>query len=151
MLFFYESCNGCCPWLWPLFSYEMIECSELSDSFYLAFIHTVDVPLSNAQYCTVHHNTLQWPQLPASLKKKHKVIFNLEFKWKLLLLLCSRNRRQKFSLHSTQSILFFSRFCVKHCITLICLLRIKLRRGIWKEFSCNYQIEQRGVLQCKVI
>lgn len=106
LLFFHESYNGCWPRLWPLFSNEMIECSELSNSFCLAVFHTVDMPPSHAQCHTGHDNTLQWPQLPAFLKKAQGHLqFRIQVKTSSFALF--GQHEAKFGLHSTQSILFF--------------------------------------------
>lgn len=125
MLFFSESCNGGCPWLWQLFSNEMIECSELSNSLCLAVIHTADMPLSSAQHCTVHHNTLQWPQLPASLKAVQGYLqFRIRVETSFALF---TRQKAKFGLCSMQSILLFSRIFPETLPIIVSVLR-----GIWK-------------------
>lgn len=122
---FYESCNGCCPWLWQLFSNEMIECSELSNSLCLAIIHTADMPLSNAQCCTVHHNTLQWPQLPAFLKTAQGHLqFRIQVETSFALFM---QHEAKFGLRSTQNILLLSRIFPEALHIIVSELR-----GIWK-------------------
>lgn len=126
MLFFHESCNGCCPWLWQLFPNEMIECSELSNSLCLAAIHAVDMPLSNAQHYTVHHNTLQRPQLPAFLKTAQgHPQFRIQVETSSFALFTQREA--KFGLRSMQGILLFSRIFPEALHNIVSVLR-----GIWK-------------------
>lgn len=145
LLLFHESCNGCGPWFWPLFSNEMIECPELSNSFCLAVIHTMAMPPSHAQLCTVHHNTLQWPQLPAFLTKAQG---HLQFRIQVetsSFALC-RQHEAKFGWHSTQGIPIFSRIFCETLYNNPFVTNINIKGNLKIVFLQLWKLSKRGVL-----